>query len=495
MINNFTRNISFFQSLYETNTIISSKDIDNEFNNLIDYFNKKIVFSINNISAKNYNGIIGSNNYILKNIGNGKVIFDSLKDTNYLNNSINFDKIINLTPYSLIFIRLNTNLFFGNIKIDNLDIGGIFSNFSNKGNQNLFTYLTGKKIKNNNFFDNSILSENIDANTITSDHISPLGRSYLINKLLITANKIVNNSLTSSKFPFSISYEKLHPDIKNLRENQLTNLEYCNDSIDVDRIKNNSFDFNCISNNLLKFGAGILSKNIIPRNQILINIPDVQNPETIDTYALSSYSISNAFELKTYQNPRPDSIYVNPLFIQYNNQYNDTYNKYINTASTRDILYNNSVVNGVNAFSWVLSNPTHGFVWFFREVLKVSPTANDNAKLIKNLDKNYAEYWTKRRLADEYQVELLRLSKLIANTPRNLYRPTPPEIYQVLEPIINTKSYVRHRNHNTIKSKHLQNLTFNINNFLDRINHPNIAKNKLIGVNCLSQNLKTKLGL
>lgn len=495
MITNFTRDISFFQSLYESGLTISSKDLDNEFNNLIDYFNRKIVFSINNIATKNYNGIIGNNNYILKNIGNGQIVFDSLKDINYLDNSITFDKIVKLTPYCLLFIRLNSSLFLGKLQIDNLNIGGIFSNFTNKSNQSLYSYRDGIKINNNNFFDNSLLSENIDFNTITSNHISSSGKNYLINKLLITSNKIINNNLSTSKFPFSITYEKLHPDIKNLRENLLTNLQYVNNSIDSDKIKNNSFDFKIISDNLGKFGTGILSKNIIPKNQILINTPDNNNLETIDTYALCSYSIANAFQLNTYQQPRPDNIYVNPLFIQYETQYNNTYNKYIDTASKRDILYNNSVVNGVNAFSWVLSNPTHGFVWFFREVLKISPTANDNDKLIKNLDKNYAEYWAKRRLADEYQIELLQLSKLIADTPRNLYRPTPPEIYQVLDPVLNTKSYIRERRHNTIKSKHLQNLTFNVNNFLDRVNYPNVSTTKLIGVNCLSQNLKTKLGL
>jgi len=95
MINNFTRDNSFFQSLSESNSDITYKDFDNEINNLVDYLNRKVVTSINNIGAKSYNGVIDNINCVIKNIGDGKVVFDSLKDVNYQNNGINLAKIEN----------------------------------------------------------------------------------------------------------------------------------------------------------------------------------------------------------------------------------------------------------------------------------------------------------------------------------------------------------------------------------------------------------------
>jgi hypothetical protein len=104
MISNFTRDNSFYQSLSESNSDVTYKDFDNEINNLVDYLNRKIVTSINNIGAKSYNGVIDNINCVIKNIGDGKVVFDSLKDVNYQNNGINLAKIENtISPFSLLF--------------------------------------------------------------------------------------------------------------------------------------------------------------------------------------------------------------------------------------------------------------------------------------------------------------------------------------------------------------------------------------------------------
>ena len=175
------------------------------------------------------------------------------------------------------------------------------------------------------------------------------------------------------------------------------------------------------------------------------------------------------------------------------------YKKYQDAALRRDTLYNNSVVTtsgrSYNAFSWALQNPTHGFKWFFENYLKISSTTPDNVRIINNLNTNYAQYWTERRLADEYQKEYERLSILISNTPRNIYQAQPPLVYQKLEAVPNKKSYVLNKEQQVIKSKHLQDSMLAIYQIPDRINYNSVPSEKFINKYMLSLELRTKLGL
>jgi len=73
---------------------------------------------------------------------------------------------------------------------------------------------------------------------------------------------------------------------------------------------------------------------------------------------------------------------------QANNLYLERKQQYVETAAKRDNLYNSSVVNSVNAFSWVKSNPTRDFYTFFREALNIpdkEQKSPDNVRIIKKL--------------------------------------------------------------------------------------------------------------
>ena len=610
MISNYVRDNSFFQSLSESNSDISYKDFDNELNNFVNYLNKKVVTAINNIKNNSYNGVIGNKNYIIRNIGNGKVLFDKLKDINFLNNSIEINKIKKITPYCLLvtdelgsLVEYNTPqlpitrnnpvydnystiyneryksyqfaagkrdaLYNNSIVTSGVISGNAFSWALANSNRDFYSFLAnelkipfeevkseanirlvnnlntnyaeywtqrrladeyqkeyerlsslieitpkniffskipiiydgnvgGLKITSNRFYNKSIKSHNIDANTITKDHISNFGKLFLLKNIKIENKHIINNTIPNDKFSYySITYNKLHPDIKNYRENVV--LKYLDSSIPEEKIKNNSFDFDLITSNLNRFGYGILHKKVIPLNSVVIQKPDVTFTETIDTFKLCIYSIANAYQLNTYTDPQPDSIYVNPDFINYVNQYNDMYKKYQDAALRRDTLYNNSVVTtsgrSYNAFSWALQNPTHGFIWFFENYLKISSTTPDNVRIINNLNTNYAQYWTERRLADEYQKEYERLSILISNTPKNIYQAQPPLVYQRLEAVPNTKSYVLNMEQQVIKSKHLKDNMLSMYQIPDRINYNNVPSEKFINKYMLSPELRTKLGL
>jgi hypothetical protein len=73
---------------------------------------------------------------------------------------------------------------------------------------------------------------------------------------------------------------------------------------------------------------------------------------------------------------------------QANNLYLERKQQYVEAAAKRDNLYNSSVVNGVNAFSWVKDNPTRDFYTFFRETLNIldkEQKSPDNVRIIKKL--------------------------------------------------------------------------------------------------------------
>jgi hypothetical protein len=73
---------------------------------------------------------------------------------------------------------------------------------------------------------------------------------------------------------------------------------------------------------------------------------------------------------------------------QANNLYLERKQQYVEAAAKRDNLYNSSVVNSVNAFSWVKSNPTRDFYTFFREALNIpdkEQKSPDNVRIIKKL--------------------------------------------------------------------------------------------------------------
>lgn len=489
MTSNFVRDNSYFQSLFENNTDVSSKDFDTELNNFVNFLNKKVVTSINNIAAKSYNGVVGNNNYILKNIGDGKVVFDKLKDIHYQNNSITFDKIKKIQTYSLLFVNSNYELMFHKLTNNNFDEGGIFGNFDM---YMFYQYGQGLKIEGRNFYDKSIKSNNIEVNTITNGHISNEGKLFLLKNIKLESRHIIDNSIENDKFvDYSITYDKLHPDIKTFRERIDVFLKYENVSITSDKVKANSFDFRLISTNLNKFGYGILHKNVIPLNSVPIAKPDVYAGETIDTYQLCIYSLENAYQLNTYQQPQPDKVYVNPAYTEKLNLYNNVSKQLIDANNYLIQLYQQCIVAG-NFVS--ISNVTYN----------TSPESSGTTLryYLKYWKANYdyiaaavQRYETQRNFYNNLYVYLININTDLQKIPRNIYTPVPPLIYQKLEAVPNTKSYLLHREQQDIKSRHLKDNMFNILNIPDRINYNNVPSGKFIGKYALSAELRAKLGL
>jgi hypothetical protein len=491
MISNFTRDISFFQSLSESNSDISYKDFDNEINNLVEYLNRKVVTSINSIVEQSYNGIVDNTNYILKNIGNGKVVFSKLEDVNYTNNSIELVKLSLVKNNSLLFVKRNTNIDYLKLNVDNFGVGGIFKSIYRD------TYSNSNKISGYNFEDRAIESNNIDINAIAKDHISQDGVNYLLSNLLVRTNNIVTLSVSNDKFDlYQITADKLHHKILQLRRN--SGLVYKTNSIFADKIKDNSFDFKLIGNNRALFGDGLLHKNTIPLNSIILAKPNITFPEKINPYLLCVYSVKNAYKLVKYEQPVPDQVYKNPVYISLTKNLKKVQKKIsqINTVNAKLIkdailtAYDGVIVNYIS----YLENYNTSVVDFFTNIARVPQKLNYNNN--KARFDNYRQTWLKNKalLPALYKNEQ-DLQTQINITPINIYVPQPPIKYEQLELVPNTVTYSLKEKQNVIKSHHLGSTMFNLNNFLDRITCPNVKSKNFINKNSLDDNLRTLLGI
>jgi hypothetical protein len=490
MISNFTRDISFFQSLSESNSDVSYKDFDNEINNLVEYLNRKVVTSINSIVEQSYNGIVDNTNYILKNIGNGKVVFSKLEDVNYTNNSIELIKLSLVKNNSLLFVKRNTNIDYLKLNVDNFDVGGIFKSIYRD------TYSNSNKISGYNFEDRAIESNNIDINAIAKDHISQDGVNYLLSNLLVRTNNIVTLSVTNDKFDlYQITADKLHHKILQLRRN--SGLVYKTNSIFADKIKDNSFDFKLIGNNRALFGDGLLHKNTIPLNSIILAKPNITFPEKINPYLLCVYSVKNAYELVKYEQPVPDQVYKNPVYISLTKNLKKVQKKIsqINTVNAKlikDAVLTNYAGVKLNFIEYIETYTTLTVEHFF------NITAYVPQKLASNKARfdNYRQTWLKNKalLSTLYKNEQ-DLQTQINITPINIYAPQPPIRYEQLELVPNTVTYSLKEKQNVIKSHHLGSTMFNLNNFLDRITCPNVKSKNFINKNSLDDNLRTLLGI
>lgn len=489
MISNFTRDISFFQSLSESNSDITYKDFDNEINNLVEYLNRKVVISINSIVEQSYNGIIDNTNYILKNIGNGKVVFSKLKDTNYTDNSIELNKLKLVDNNSLLFVKRNTNIDYLKLNVNNFGVGGIFKNIYR------YNYSNSNKISGYNFENRAIESDNIDINAITKDHISQDGVNYLLSNLLVKTNNIINLSVNNNKFDFyQITANKLHHKILQLRRN--SGLVYKTNSIFADKIKDNSFDFKLIGNNRVIFGDGLLHKNTIPLNSITLSKPNNAFPEKINPYLLCVYSVKKAYKLVKYEQPRPDKIYKNSIYTRLTKNLKKVQKEISQINRVNAKLIRDAIITAPDGVVCRYISDLDNYNTSVRNFFEVVAHRPHLYKKHKARFDNYRKTWLKNKalLPQLYQKER-ELQNQINITPINIYTPQPPRIYEQLELVPNTVTYSLIEKQNVIKSHHLGGTMFNLNNFLDRISCPNVKSKNFISKERLDDNLRTLLGI
>lgn len=157
----FIRDTAFFQSLRDRNMPIRANDLDDQFNNISDYVNKKIVPIIDILAGKQIPGILGNADMFLKNVGDGTTIFDRIIINNLEDYTIGLNKLSN-TDVGSILATGNDNSF---ARIMPLASNQILS--ATLGNAPVW-----KQVSGNNFANNTIQGNKVDFNIITANHLA-----------------------------------------------------------------------------------------------------------------------------------------------------------------------------------------------------------------------------------------------------------------------------------------------------------------------------------
>lgn len=131
-----------------------------------------------------------------------------------------------------------------------------------------------------------------------------------------------------------------------------------------------------ITDNSSKVARDIISESKGNLDQAVSLHKSGKFSEALKYSDIALYNIGdiNSFGVKTVE--QANKLYVERLEL------------YKESSTKRDYLYNSSVVNGVNAFGWVKSNPTRDFYTFFRETLNIpdkEQKSPDNVRIIKKL--------------------------------------------------------------------------------------------------------------
>jgi len=134
------------------------------------------------------------------------------------------------------------------------------------------------------------------------------------------------------------------------------------------------------------------SKSNLDKAKELLNSGKFSEALEYSNIALYNIGDINGFEVKGVEQ-------ANKLYLEKKQQY-------VEVAAKRDYFYNQGVINGVNAFSWVKNNPTRDFYSFFRDTLKISDKTPDNVNLIQNrLYKNLPKYLEESQRANSFYNE------------------------------------------------------------------------------------------
>lgn len=311
MISPFSRDTAFFQSLRDRNMTIAHGDLDDSFNELVEYLNKIISETIDILEGNKAVGIAGNSDSFLRNVGDGTTIFDIVRNSDVADSILTLDRFNKITPFSVLASDNNENL---------------KSTLATEQNQSLVGDVTNlpkwQKLDFNNFADKSISSAKVGLAALSANHLAEdiLGKPLNDNSIetlyiqdnTIPEEKVANNSITS---------DKISADLMNTRVTS-PNLKFKEKCLSNRTINNNSVDFNKLVIhqsgqfiNRIKDGMiGILTPACIPINAINLPSPtgyiDDQmrlKPYTqLDSSVIPSCVLDRSLNLSALQNMQTD---------------------------------------------------------------------------------------------------------------------------------------------------------------------------------------------
>jgi hypothetical protein len=276
MIKPYSRDSAFFQSLRDRNMTIAHNDLDDSFNSMVDYINKKLLSVIDILANKQAVGVEGNDNSFLRNIGDGTTIFDIIRSSDLTNYTLTLDRFKQILPYSVLANNNTENL-------KPVVAAG--------GNQVLVSDILNlpkwQKLTFNNFTDKSISSDKVGLVTLSTRHLTadiigkPLSdqaiETVYIQDLTIPMSKILANSFTSEKISIGLMNTRVAGNLLKFKEKCFTARIVKNKSVDLMKIaiiRTGQFAGHCNLYSLITPDCIPLNAVKIKTNIVKINVID-----------------------------------------------------------------------------------------------------------------------------------------------------------------------------------------------------------------------------
>jgi hypothetical protein len=204
MLNPFVRDSSYFQIIRNSNQLVTGYIFDNEFNKIINYINNKLLPILDSLSNNQIAGVLDSDGYLLRNIGDGSTQFNRLRGNDIPNGIITYDRFARIVPNSIIYCnRVNLNYISTNDE----------QSITIKNNANNCSF---GKIAAINITDNTITNDKIALGTLTAANLDPTIINLDI--ALIQGTMIQDNVLTGINIADeAVSYSKMSAALIGLR--------------------------------------------------------------------------------------------------------------------------------------------------------------------------------------------------------------------------------------------------------------------------------------
>lgn len=266
MLEQYSKDSAFFQSLRDRNMTIAHNDLDSSFNDIAKYINGKMLKVIDILQDKKAVGLENDrDDMFLRNIGDGTTEFDIIRNSDIKEHIINLNKFKKISKNSVIASDVNGNL---------QTVKPTAQRQLLLSNSNALP--SWKALLSNCFEDKSIKETNIALQTLSARHLAngilgkPLGENA------IKTRHIKENTLDELKFaqqaftPAKISQQLIDSRVaSNLMQFQ----PYC---IKEKHIVANSVSFKqMVSDNNTDLAArfyNLLSPEAIPDNDILFKL-------------------------------------------------------------------------------------------------------------------------------------------------------------------------------------------------------------------------------
>tara|TARA_B110000908_G_C10264469_1_gene462333 strand:+ start:2020 stop:3027 length:1008 start_codon:yes stop_codon:yes gene_type:complete len=198
MIKPFSRDTAFFHSLRDRNMTIAHRDLDNSFNELVEYLNSVIAKTIDILADKEAVGVDGNDDSFLRNVGDGTTIFDIVRNSDIADSILPLDRFAKAIPFAILASNNNENL---KSVLATADNQSLVADTSNLPNWSKLTFV--------HFSDSTITAVKVGLAALSARHLTPdiLGKPLDVNSIesqhiqdnTIEAAKIVNGSITNTK--------------------------------------------------------------------------------------------------------------------------------------------------------------------------------------------------------------------------------------------------------------------------------------------------------